>query len=106
MGGMTMIIKIQNKPVQVELNPEIEQLAMIIQNDEKLLEVIQAFSGATIYIPQKITREIENRRIAAEFDDLIRLPNLSRNKVYLILANRYGKSTRWIREIVGRTSAA
>lgn len=101
-----MHLTIANKSVEMELSPEIEQLAEIIGDDQKVLQLIQAFSGTTIYIPQKVNREIENHKILVEFDDLIRLPNLSRNKVYGILAARYGKTTRWIREIVGRGSAA
>ena len=101
-----MHLTIANKQVDVELSPEVEQLAEIIGDEEKLMELIRVFSGTSIYIPQKITREIENRRIQTEFDELIRLPNLSRNKVYGVLAARYGRSARWIREIVGRTSAA
>lgn len=101
-----MHLVIANKPVEMELSPEIEQLAEIIGDDEKVLELIQAFSGTTIYIPQKVNREIENYKIQVEFDELIRLPNISRNKIYGILAIRYGKSTRWIREIVSRSTAA
>lgn len=101
-----MHLVIANKPVEMELSPELEQLAEILGDNQKLLELIQAFSGTTIYIPQKINRVVENCRIQSEFDELIRLPNLSRNKVYGILAARYGKTTRWIREIVSRGSAA
>jgi len=101
-----MQIQVGNNALQVQVPGEIEQLAAIIGDDAKLLEVIETFSGSTIYIPQKITREIEHYKMKQEFEELIRLPNVSRNKVYLILARRYGKSVRWVRAVTtGEQSA-
>ncbi len=76
-----MHLVIANKSVEMELSPEIEQLAEIIGDDEKVLQLIQAFSGTTIYIPQKVNREIENHKILVEFDDLISCRSLQEQGV-------------------------
>lgn len=101
-----MILKIASKSVELDLNPDLEQLADLLEDDQKFMTIVQAFGGSSLYFPHKISRELENMQIQAEFDELIRLPNLSRNRVYEILGDRFYKSSRWIREIVSRGSAA
>lgn len=100
-----MQIQVGNKQLEVEVPGELEQLAEIIGDDEKLLELVETFSGSSLYFPQKINREIIHHRMRTEFEELITLPNITRNKVYMILAKRYGKSTRWVRTIVGNSAA-
>ena len=101
-----MNLKIANKSVELDLNPDLEQLADLLDDDQKFMEIVQAFGGSTLYFPHKISRELENLQIKAEFEELIRLPNLSRNRVYEILGDRFFKSSRWIREIVSRRGSA
>ena len=90
----------------VELSEELEDLARIIGDDEKTLQILTEFQGMNLYFSLKITRALEQQRLILDYQELQKLPNLSQTKILGILANRYGKSQRWIRELISRGSAA
>ena len=99
-----MQLTIDNIPVHVELSEELEDLARIIGDDEKTLHIFQEFQGMNLYFSQKIFRVFEQQKLQAEYQELQKLPNLNQSRILGILANRYGKSKRWIRELVFRGS--
>jgi hypothetical protein len=101
-----VILTIDNQPVQVEFPEDIENLARIVADEKKILQILQEFRGSNLYFPQKVNRVIEHQRIISDYRGLTELPNVTNAKVYQILAVRYGKSPRWIREIVMRGTAA
>jgi hypothetical protein len=100
-----MKLMINSQPVQVEFNEELEDLARIIGED-KFMQVLHQFSGMNLYFPQKVNRAIERQMMLNDYANLNQLPNITQNRIFSILSARYGKSERWIRELVTRGTAA
>ncbi len=95
-----MILELQSGTLDIPVNEDIEMLASIIQDDEKMYEVIAAFSGCNIYVPSTLNRIFRQEQIRDDFTDLLENSQVSRNRTYSLLGARYGLTSRRVRDII------
>jgi hypothetical protein len=101
-----MVLHTEDSDIHVELTEELEDLARMIDDDEKMMEILKNFAGINLYFPQKISKAIEHEKIWNDYRDLCSRPNIPKMRVLTILEERYGISKRWIHEIVTRHQLA
>ncbi len=81
------------------LNGDMETLADIIGDDDKLRRIIIAFGGCSIYVPQTVQKKL---KYASMREDFARYTGAgaSNSEAIKLLAESYNLSTRRVRTIV------
>lgn len=95
-----MILQLQSGILDIPVNEDIEMLANIIQDDEKMYEVIAAFSGCNIYVPSTLSRVFRQEQMRDDFNNLLKNSQMSKNRAYSLLGARYGLTSRRVRDII------
>ncbi len=94
-----MILTVNSRAYHIQLNEDMEILADIIGDDDKLHEILATFGGSNLYIPQTLDREVKYANIRYEYSRYIE-SGVSTGEALRLLSFSYNLSVRRIRGIV------